>query len=71
MSINNAVMGSVKNHPFVELLYNRLLSDFDGTEDPYFSGPGITTTLLKEKGLADNSLIPLRDPLSLIVGIYC
>lgn len=54
MSVNNAVIGSVKNHDFVDLSYNRLLSEFDGNESSNFSGPGLTTTLLKEKGLINN-----------------
>src|SRR5690242_9132250 len=54
MSINNAVVGSVKDHPFVGVSYDRLLTDFDGKEESYLSGPGLTTTILKEKGLKDN-----------------
>lgn len=54
MSINNAVAGSVKNHSFVEQCYSHLLSGFDGKEESYLSGPGITTTILKEKGLKEN-----------------
>ncbi len=54
MSINNAVIGSSINHPFVALSYDRLLTEFDGKEESYLSGPGLTTTILKEKGLKDN-----------------
>ncbi len=54
MSINNAVIGSVKGHPFVETSYDRLLTGFDGKEESYISGPGLTTTILREKGLQNN-----------------
>jgi mannosyltransferase OCH1-like enzyme len=54
MSINNAVIGATINHPFVAESYERLLQQFDGLEESYLSGPGLTTALLKEKGLTKN-----------------
>lgn len=54
MSINNAVIGAEANHPFVATCFEKLLHQFDGMEESHLSGPGLTTTVLKEMGLVKN-----------------
>lgn len=46
--INNAIVGADPNHGFIKCCYEQLLSRFDGTEESDLSGPGLTTSILKE-----------------------
>lgn len=61
MSVNNALIGAVINHPFVERCYNYLLQEFDGVEESNLSGPGIATSILKEEGLITNREQDIND----------
>jgi hypothetical protein len=50
--VNNAIAGSTKEHSFINVLYDKFLAEFDGTEVPNESSPRFTTKVLKEvKGL--------------------
>ncbi|OQP57851.1 hypothetical protein A4R26_23370 [Niastella populi] len=45
--VNNAIMGSTPNHPFVNECEQNLLSRFDGTEQANLSSPHLVTNILK------------------------
>jgi hypothetical protein len=48
-SVNNAIMGSCKRHPFTSKSLLSLFSEFDGTEKANLSGPVLATSLLKRE----------------------
>jgi mannosyltransferase OCH1-like enzyme len=50
-SVTNGVFGAVAEHQFPARALERLLRDFDGTEDAYLSSPRLTSELLLEAGL--------------------
>lgn len=67
--VNNAIVGSEKNHKFINSCYKALLNDFDGLEAPNESSPRLTTRLLKDlralkkygsQTLGDITLYPLN-----------
>lgn len=49
--VNNAVLGAVPAHPFIEDCLGLLLSEFDGTEKAALSSPVLTTRVLLGHGL--------------------
>ncbi len=49
--INNAVLGSIKKHWFIEKSMNYLLNNFDGSEAADLSSPAMFTKLLKYEGV--------------------
>ena len=53
-TVNNAIMGAVKYHPFIKEMIEEYLLRFDGVEEAHLSGPLITTDLLRRKGLDMN-----------------
>tara|TARA_R110001592_G_scaffold321636_1_gene600223 strand:- start:6647 stop:10270 length:3624 start_codon:yes stop_codon:yes gene_type:complete len=61
--VNGAVIGAVKNHPFIEKLQEKVVNNFDGTEESNLSGPFSTTESLRDMGLiglSDDHLEDLR-----------
>jgi mannosyltransferase OCH1-like enzyme len=59
--VNNAVMGSVKDHPFTEACFEKINTDFDGTEAANLSSPVLTTEVLKSKGPFSYETVYLRE----------
>jgi len=53
--VNNAVFGAQKQHWFVKKISEKLLADFDGTEESHLSSPVLTTQLLLSEGLKSYS----------------
>jgi mannosyltransferase OCH1-like enzyme len=49
--VNNAILGAVPGHWFINKLLNKLITNFDGTEEAHLSSPNMTTALLKELGM--------------------
>jgi hypothetical protein len=49
--VNNAIMGSQVNHPFLTEMLDYLIEKFDGCEESHLSSPRMTTILLDERGL--------------------
>ncbi|MBK6482098.1 MAG: hypothetical protein IPG01_02940 [Chitinophagaceae bacterium] len=47
--INNAVVGAIKGHLFIDSCYKELLNNFDGLEMANLSSPVLTTKVLKSK----------------------
>lgn len=58
--VNNAVFGSIPHHWFVTELLARIERQFDGTEAANLSSPNMTTSVLKENGLAVYSRADVR-----------
>ncbi len=50
-TVNNAIMGAVKHHPFIKEMMEELLLRWDGLEEAHLSGPVLATDLLRRKGL--------------------
>jgi mannosyltransferase OCH1-like enzyme len=48
--VNNAVMGALKGHPFTEACFEKINTEFDGSEAANLSSPVLTTEVLKSKG---------------------
>lgn len=48
--INNAVWGSIAQHPFSKLVMESIEQDFDGTEEANLSSPQLITRLLQSDG---------------------
>ncbi len=48
--VNNAIMGSVKNHHFINDCLTELVNNFDGTEKANLSSPILATKVLKSYG---------------------
>jgi mannosyltransferase OCH1-like enzyme len=46
--VNNAIMGAVPGHPFIELCADGIVNQFDGTEAANLSAPHIVTNLLRQ-----------------------
>lgn len=47
--VNNAICGAEKNHPFISKMHDKLLLEFDGTEEANQSSPRLTTSLLQQE----------------------
>jgi DNA repair exonuclease SbcCD ATPase subunit len=47
--VNNAIMGAVPHHKFIEFCANSIIKKFDGTEAANLSAPHIVTELLKKQ----------------------
>ena len=47
LSVNDAIMGAVKYHPFIKEMIEELVLRFNGLEESYLSGPALTTDLIK------------------------
>lgn len=60
-SINNAVMGAVVEHSFINECLVEIESEFDGTEEAYLSSPVLTTKLLKKNGLNEYGEQDIRE----------
>lgn len=50
-AINNAVIGAIPKHPVIGEIMDKLLQEFDGTEQAHLSSPVLTTRILRDKGL--------------------
>lgn len=65
LSVNDAIMGAGKCHPFIKEMIEELLLRFTGVEESDLSGPGLTTDLLLRKGLdkhqADDATVRIGD----------
>jgi len=59
--VNNAIIGAIPKHPFINALKEAILENFDGTEMANLSSPNITTTLLKQRGLKEYKLQEIDD----------
>jgi|GEM_PF-78974 len=46
--VNNAIVGAIKNHKFINSCFKILLEEFDGSEVPNESSPRLITKLLKQ-----------------------
>jgi len=53
LSVNNAILGAEKDHPFIEQCFQKLQLEFDGTEVANFSSPVLTTNVLLKNGLKE------------------
>jgi len=53
-TVNNAIMGAVKYHPFIREMLGEYLLRFNGLEKAHLSSPNLTTDLLRRKGLDKN-----------------
>ncbi|WP_018611001.1 glycosyltransferase [Segetibacter koreensis] len=51
LSVNNAIIGAKKEHPFVYECLGVIKQDYNGTEEAYLSSPVLTTNLLQKNGL--------------------
>lgn len=60
--INNAVLGAVPDHPFVNYCLEQIQERYDGTEEANLSAPVMVTNILSEKwGLKKYGLQKLKD----------
>lgn len=60
--INNAIMGALPGHAFIEACFQELTTTFDASEQSDLSGPGLTTKMLQSQwGLKEYGLIRLPD----------
>jgi len=55
-TVNDAIMGAVKYHPFIKEMIEEYLLRFDGLEKAHLSSPLLITDLLRRKGLDVNEL---------------
>jgi hypothetical protein len=73
-TVNNAVMGAVQGHPFVEALVEEFLASFDGLEEAYLSSPDFVTDELRRRGLVEgidtNKELVMVDGISLFPQRY-
>jgi len=53
--VNSAVLGSVKNHIFLNECIESLINNFDGLEESNLSGPVLASQVLKKHGLTNIS----------------
>lgn len=47
--LNNAVMGSIRGHPFVKMCLDAFVDKFDGSEDANESSPALVTEILRKE----------------------
>jgi chromosome segregation ATPase len=60
--INNAIMGALPGHAFIEACFRELTTTFDASEQSDLSGPGLTTKMLQSQwGLKEYGLVRLPD----------
>lgn len=65
--VNNAVLGAEISHPFILKCFEKIETEFDGTEEANLSSPALTTSvLIAEYGLVNYGQQRLRDDILLL-----